>query len=76
MCSDWAASINIKISAANWSIQNFIDLMTNKLRDMTATEETRTLTIPSAMLTAMQADTDGLAAIEAATDKGWTIGGA
>lgn len=77
MCSDWAASINISRAAAvNWSIQNFIDLMTNKLRDMTLTEETRTLTIPSAMLTAMQADTDGLAAIEAATDKGWTIGGA
>lgn len=76
MCSDWAASINIKIAAANWSMQNFIDLMINQLRDMTLTEETRTLTIPSAMLTAMQADTDGLAAIEAATDKGWTIGGA
>lgn len=76
MCSDWGASINIKTAAVNWSIQNFIDLMTNKLRDMTLTEETRTLTIPSAMLTAMQADTDGLAAIEAATDKGWTIGGA
>ena len=77
MCSDWGASINIsKIAVNAWMLSDYIDLMTNKLRDMTATEETRTLTIPSAMLTAMQADTDGLAAIEAATDKGWTIGGA
>ena len=77
MCSDWGASINIsKIAVNAWMLSDYIDLMTNKLRDMTATEETRTLTIPSAMLTSLQADTDGLAAIEAATDKGWTIGGA
>lgn len=78
MCSDWGASINISKPAglAKWSMTKYIDLMTNKLRDMTVTEKTRTLTIPLAMLTAMQADTDGLAAIEAATDKSWTIGGA
>ena len=76
MCSDWGASIPIQNVSMSWVLADYIDLLTNKLRDMTATEETRTLTIPSAMLTAMQADTDGLAAIEAATDKGWTIGGA
>lgn len=73
MCSDWGATINIATAAANWTMADFIGLMTVKLRDMTLTSETRTLKIPSAMLTAMQADTDGTAAITAATNKGWTI---
>ena len=76
MCSDWGASINIAIAAANWSLENFIDLLNNKLRDMTLTNETRTLTIPSAKLTALQEDTDGAVALTAAAEKGWTIGGA
>ena len=32
MCSNWEASINIKTAAANWSLQNFIDLLSNKDR--------------------------------------------
>ncbi|MBQ7596937.1 MAG: hypothetical protein IJU45_09760 [Clostridia bacterium] len=76
MCSDWGVSVNIKKGAGNWIMADFIDLLNNKLRDMTLTNETRTLTIPSAMLTSLQADTDGAAAIAAATAKGWTIGGA
>lgn len=74
MCSDWAASINIATAAANWSMQQYIDFMTDNLRDMTLTSETRTLVIPAAMLTSLQADTDGAAAITAANAKGWTIG--
>lgn len=78
MCSDWGASINISKPAglANWSMTKYIDLMTNKLRDMTITEETRTLTIPSAMLTSLQEDTEGQASLATAEAKGWTVGGA
>lgn len=76
MCTDWGASINIATAAAGWSKLQFIDLFNNKLRDMTLSNETRTLTIPSAKLTELQADTDGAAAIASANAKGWTIGGA
>ena len=76
LCQDWAASINISKAALCWNTkQKFIDCL-NSLRNMTLTNETRTLTIPSAMLTELQADTDGAAAIAAANAKGWTIGGA
>ena len=73
MCGDWGASINIATAAANWTMPQFIDLLTNKLRDMTQAGETRTLQIPSAMLTALTNDTDGAAAIAVANQKGWTV---
>ncbi|MBQ9375468.1 MAG: leucine-rich repeat protein, partial [Ruminococcus sp.] len=76
MCSDWGASFNASVAAANWTLQQFIDFLNDSLRDMTLTNQTRTLTIPSARLTELQADTDGAAAIAAANAKGWTIGGA
>ncbi len=76
ICTDWGASINISTAANGWSKQQFIDLFNNKLRDMTLSNETRTLTIPGVKLTELQSDTDGAAAIAAANAKGWTIGGA
>lgn len=75
MCEDWGASINLSKVAANWLNDDYIDLMTKKLRDMTETNETRKLTLLNAHLTRLQETEQGLAAIEAATDKGWTIGG-
>ena len=73
MCSDWGASINIATAAANWVMADYIDLLNNKLRDMSEVEGTHSLKVPSAMLTALQADEDGTAALTAATTKGWTI---
>ena len=73
MCGDWGASINIATAAASWTMAQFMDLLMNKLRDMTLTEETRTLNIPSAILTDLSNDADGAAAITAATQKGWTV---
>lgn len=71
MCNDWGATINISKAAYSWGIEKFQDLIQNKLRDMTLTNETRQLTIPTTAYNSLS-DED----FSIAEDKGWTLQGA
>lgn len=80
LCADWGATINLAVAAANWTAAQFIDLMTNKLRDWTAEENggytfaddgyQRAITIPAAKLASIPSET-----IEAARAKLWDVTG-
>ncbi len=67
MCPDWGASVNIAVAASRWVKSDFIDLFTNKLRDMG--NDVRELKIPSAIYDELTDEE-----FEIAEDKGWTVG--
>ncbi len=67
VCSDWGATINISVAAANWSKEDFIELFTNRLRDME--DVAKELKIPSAIYDELTDEE-----FEIAENKGWTIG--
>lgn len=70
IADNWACSADFSVcTPVSWTKTEYISIFTNKLRDMTLTDETRQLKIPSAIYDSLTDEE-----FEIAEDKGWTIG--
>lgn len=70
IADNWACSADFSVcTPTSWTKTEYISIFTNKLRDMTLTDETRQLKIPTAIYDSLTDEE-----FEIAEDKGWTIG--